>query len=140
MIGIINAKTKPFFENTARLFSRWAYADSLLNDWFYSVLKFFRFPLFERGPGRRWCEIQHYKGICSLPNGRFCSSECMQGSGLSSKCPEGFQPSHAWGYRFTGCWCDTFQGRSIVCCDCTPVSNHPYNPTAADCGCMHFLE
>ncbi|SDY31499.1 hypothetical protein SAMN05421736_101935 [Evansella caseinilytica] len=134
-------KTRPLFESAAKFIRKSAYADSFINDIFYHLLQLFRFP-FSRGKrsSRSWCEYQKNIGVCSLPNGRFCSAQCMEGVGVAARCPDGYHPSHSWGYQITGCWCDTYRGRSIVCCDCTPITNSPYVPTAEDCGCMHYLD
>ncbi|MDG5786176.1 hypothetical protein QA612_01640 [Evansella sp. AB-P1] len=140
MIDIISLKSKVMFHGIARMISKSMYLDQLFNDCFYKLIAFFRFPSFRsRGKGRAWCELNQNLGRCNLPNNQYCSKECMEGVGLSTRCPQGYHPSHSWGYQVTGCWCDTFRGRSIVCCDCTPVTNSPYQPSSEDCGCMHFL-
>lgn len=139
---MINQRSILFFELLARWVNKSAYVDSIFNDLFYGVLRIFNLPIFSNGrrKSRAWCEHQKNWGTCSLPNGRFCSYECSEGIGLETRCPPGYQPSHAWGYRITGCWCDSFHGRTLVCCDCTPSTNSPYQSTFADCGCMHLLD
>ncbi|PYZ94981.1 hypothetical protein CR194_05550 [Salipaludibacillus keqinensis] len=132
---------KSFFADIARKTSRTMDMDQFFSSWFFRMMTFFS----SRFTGSRkaqpsWCEHQVYKGYCNLPNGQFCSKECSEGMGLEGRCPEGFQPSHSWGYRVTGCWCDTFRGRNIICCDCTPSWNSPFQPSPADCGCFHFMD
>jgi len=140
MIEALQQRSQSFFEAVARTTGKKRYIDQLFSDIFQGVMKIFGGSLFgDRGSKRQWCERQVATGRCNLPNNQYCSAECSSGVGLASRCPAGFQPSHAWGYRVTGCWCDTVQGRSSICCDCTPVSNSPYQPSTADCGCMHVL-
>lgn len=140
MYGTLSYKSKLFSEKIAKYLRKSAYVDIYFNDLFYSMMHFFRSPFGGSRASSSWCEIQKNLGYCQQPNGLFCSEECRSGYGLTTRCPQGFQPSHAWGFRITGCWCDTYQGRSVVCCDCTPITNSPYSPSTADCGCMHFLD
>ncbi|MCE7791568.1 hypothetical protein K8O68_03895 [Salipaludibacillus sp. CUR1] len=141
MIETINGQSKGWVAGIARLLRSFPLADELFSRLFFGIMQFFSRPF--RAPGKgstSWCEFHLNRGFCSLPNGRFCSHECSQGTGLNTPCPEGFQPSHSWGYRITGCWCDTFRGSTMICCDCTPVTNSPYIPSWGDCGCMHLLD
>lgn len=141
MIEVIGQRSKGILANLSRRMRKSVYIDQLFSTLFYRVMRFLTIPFFGwRKINTSWCEIQLNKGYCALPNGKYCSQACSEGVGLSTQCPEGYQPSHSWGYRVTGCWCDTFRGSSLVCCDCTLVTNSPYRASAADCGCMHVLD
>ncbi|MCD8511816.1 MAG: hypothetical protein LRY73_19495 [Bacillus sp. (in: Bacteria)] len=133
-------KSRLFSENLSKLISKSALIDNLFSDMFYGILQFFRPRKKEERGSPRWCEIQKNLGYCHQPYGKFCSEECMGYGKLTTKCPQGYQPSHAWDYPYTGCWCDTFNGRNVICCDCTPITNSPYRISKADCGCMHYMD
>lgn len=136
MYDALNYRSKVFFERVARLTSNKIHINQFMSNMFNGMMKF------SRGWKRAdasYCEVNLNIGSCSQPNGKFCSDECWQGYGLTTRCPEGYQPSHSWGFRYTGCWCDTYLGRNVVCCDCTPSYNSPYVPSSEDCGCMHYL-
>ncbi|WP_280772305.1 hypothetical protein [Salipaludibacillus daqingensis] len=140
MIEVIDQQSKRLVTNIARTLSNNVYLDQLFSNLFQNVLKIMTNPFRIGNAHPSWCEVLLNRGHCRLPNGLFCSQACRDGVGVMTKCPEGYQPSLSWGFRVTGCWCDTFRGSSIVCCDCTPITNSPYEVTPSDCGCMHFLD
>lgn len=139
MLSALDRFSKICFAAIARFIERKEVLMVIFQDMFYGAIRIARDPFGGGYVNHPWCELRVDTGRCNLPNQRFCTQACMGGYGVSGQCPPGFRPSHVWGYRITGCWCDTFQGRNIVCCDCTPADNSPYVRTAADCGCMHFI-
>jgi hypothetical protein len=139
MIFSMDQWSRAYYESLARMVRRKETLFTILNDMFQGTMSFVSRPIPRLSRKAEWCEVTSQLGRCRIPNQRYCSGDCSSGTGLSSKCPPGFRVSHVWGYRATGCWCDTFQGRSIVCCDCTPASSSPYERSSADCGCMHLI-
>lgn len=139
MILSIDQWSRAFYESVARMVRRKETIFTIVNDMFHGTMSFVANSFSRQSRKAEWCEIQHEFGQCRLPNQKYCNWTCASGTGITSRCPPGYRVSHMWGYSATGCWCDTFQGRSVVCCDCTPVSTSPYERSFEDCGCMHFL-
>ena len=136
MFDVLNHSSKGFSEKAARFTRHKIHLNQFMSNMFEGMVEF------SQGWKRAdasFCEVQLNTGYCRQPNGRFCSNECWQGYGLTTRCPEGFQPSYSWGFRYTGCWCDTYLGRNVICCDCTPAYNSPYVPSSEDCACMQYL-
>ncbi len=138
MMHTLDLVSRRFSEQAARFFRGKDFLHTVMNDIFHGAMAFSRHPLGGSFRSPQWCEAVLNEGRCLLPNGRYCNSSCMGAIGLETPCPPGYQPSLAWGFPITGCWCDTVAGRGTVCCDCTPIGNSPYSRSAADCGCVHF--
>lgn len=139
MILSMDQWSRAVYERMARMIRQNEPIFTILNDMFHGTMSFVAGPFSRQNRKNGWCEIQRQFGQCRLPNQRYCNRACASGTELDSKCPPGYRASYVWGYSATGCWCDTFQGISVVCCDCTPVSRSPYERSSEDCGCMHFL-